>query len=180
MHYNFLGTHLSPPPESKLLQGRDYIECFSPTKQVLRSKCSTNLTSVEPQVPENLTVGLPITDWTPEKEDATNQEGEWLPGPLVQGTNGHPLFFCWFPDTLCSLPPPGLLHTTVCVMLKRWSEGSCRKVFVHTCNSGKEIPEPLLLLLRHLTPSPVIGGSFEHLCKNAPAPSFLTCDLVPG
>lgn len=80
---------------------------------------------------------------------------------------------------LHSLPPPGLLHTTVCVMLRSWSEGSRPQVLLHTCDSGKEIPEPLLLVLPHLTPSPVFEGSVVHLLKNALESSSLTFDLAP-
>ena len=38
-------------------------------------------------------MGFHITDWTSEKEDPANQDGEGFPGPLVQGLNGHALLF---------------------------------------------------------------------------------------
>lgn len=69
---------------------------------------------------------------------------------------------------------------TVCVMLGSWSEGSCPQVLLHTCDFGKEIPEPLLLVLPHLTPSPVFEGSVVHLLKNALESSSLTFNLARG
>ena len=68
---------------------------------------------------------------------------------------------------LHSLPPPGLLHTTVCVLLRGWSEGSCPQVLLHTCDSGKEIPEPLLLMLPHLTASQSLEGLLC-ICSKVP------------
>lgn len=43
---------------------------------------------------------------------------------MVQGPTGDLLFFCQFPDTVCSLPPPHLVHITICVIWGIWEGGA--------------------------------------------------------
>lgn len=96
--------------------------------------------------------------------------------------------FCQFPD--CSLPAPGFLHATICV-IGVWSKSEVKIVadrFYTTLISVKETPEPCCsahpdppqTTPTHRSP-PVIGGSLhaEHLL-NALEFSFLTFYLAPG
>ena len=133
-------------------------------------------------------MGFHITDWTSEKEDTANQDGEGFPGPLVQGLNGHAFLF-YFVAPLSPTSRP-FAHDCV-VLLRGWSEGGCSRVLLHTCDSGREIPEPcdsgreipkpLLLVLPHLTASQSLEGLLC-ICSKVPlnSPSlsiWLVADL---
>lgn len=164
------------PTGSKLFQGRDYTECFSPTKQVLHSKHSTNLTSGGPQVPEKLTMGFHITDWTSEKEDTANQDGEGFPGPLGQGLNGHAFLF-YFVAPLSPTSRP-FAHDCMCPFERlewRWLlTGFAPHLWFWQRNSRT-------FVARAASPHriPVFGGSVVHLLKSALEFS-LTFDLARG
>lgn len=93
--------------------------------------------------------------WQDSKEGRHHQPEEWVTSRTTgAGGTGDLLFFCQVPDNALLSRP-----LTYNCMLRRWSEGSCWQVLLHTCNSGEEIPE-LSLLLLHLAPPRVIVGSF--------------------
>lgn len=158
------------PTESKLFQGRDYTEYFSPAKQVLHSKHSTNLTSGDPRFLKSWQwASISLTGLQRRKSPPTRMV-RGFQGPWCKGWMDMPFYFILL---LHSLPPPGLLHMTICVLLRSWSESSCPQVLLHTCDSSKEIPEPLLAVLPHLTPSPVFGGcAFAQKCPWILLPHF--------